>query len=120
MLGFDFVPSSNVSLQPRVQALPANWTEPRPEIKLLGESDLELSFSLFFFSSHGDGYNAVRPDAFFFFKHIWLRAVGGFGFLIHSNFLVEVVVVLRAVGGGGGGYGCGILGLPLVVVVELG
>ena len=52
----------------------------------------------------------------------WLRVVGGFGFLIHSNFLVEVVVVLRAVGGGGGGggYGCGILGLPLVVVVELG
>ena len=49
-----------------------------------------------------------------------MRAVGGFGFLIHSNFLVEVVVVLRAVGGGGGGYGCGILGLPLVVVVELG
>ena len=47
-----------------------------------------------------------------------MRAVGGFGFLIHSNFLVEVVVVLRAVGGGGGGYGCGFLGLPLVVVDE--
>ena len=53
---------------------------------------------------------------FFFFsiKHIWLRAVSGFGFLIHSDFLVEVVVVLRAVSGG-----CGFLGLPLVVV-ELG
>ena len=48
----------------------------------------------------------------------WLRAVGRFGFLIHSNFLVEVVVVLRAVGGGG--CGCRFLGLPLVVVVELG
>ena len=33
------------------------------------------------------------------------------------GFLVEVVVVLRAVGGGG--YGCGFLGFPLVVV-ELG
>ena len=56
---------------------------------------------------------------FFFFsiKHIWLRAVGGFGFLIHSDFLVEVVVVLRTVGGGGG-CGCGFLGLPLVVVYE--
>ena len=53
---------------------------------------------------------------FFFFsiKHIWLRAVSGFGFLIHSDFLVEVVVVLRVVGSG-----CGFLGLPLVVV-ELG
>ena len=47
----------------------------------------------------------------------WLRAVGGFGFLIHSDFLVEVMVVLRAVGGGG--CGCGFLGL-LLVVVELG
>ena len=47
-------------------------------------------------------------------KHIWLRAIGGFGFLIHSDFLVEVVVVLRVVGGG-----CGFLGL-LLVVVELG
>ena len=28
------------------------------------------------------------------------------------------MVVLRAVGGGGGGYGCGFLGLPLVVVDE--
>ena len=48
-----------------------------------------------------------------------MRVVGGFGFLIHSDFLVEVVVVvvLRAVGGGG--CGCGFLGLPLVVV-ELG
>ena len=53
----------------------------------------------------------------FSIKHIWLRAVGGFGFLIHSDFLVEVVIVLRAVGGGGCGYG--FLGLPLVVV-ELG
>ena len=61
---------------------------------------------LFFFSSSS-------------IKHIWLRAIGGFGFLIHSNFLVEVVVVLRVVGGGGGGYCCGFLGLPLVVV-ELG
>ena len=47
-----------------------------------------------------------------------MRAVGGFGFLIHSDFLVEVVAVLRAVSGGG--YGCGFLGLSLVVVVELG
>ena len=47
----------------------------------------------------------------------WLRTVGRFGFLIHSDFLVEVVVVLRAVGGGG--RSCGFLGLPLVVV-ELG
>ena len=46
-----------------------------------------------------------------------LRAVGGFGFLIHSDFLVKAVVVLRAVGGGG--CGCGFLGLPLVMV-ELG
>ena len=61
----------------------------------------------------------MRPDASSSIKHIWLRAIGGFGFLIHSNFLVEVVVVLRAVGGGGGGYCCGFLGLPLVVV-ELG
>ena len=52
-------------------------------------------------------------------KHIWLRAIGGFGFLIHANFLVEVVVVLRVVGGGSGGYCCGFLGLSLVVV-ELG
>ena len=37
--------------------------------------------------------------------------------LLCLDFLVEVVVVLRAVGGGG--YGCGFLGLPLVVV-ELG
>ena len=36
------------------------------------------------------------------------------------SLLVEVVVVLRAVGGGGCGCGCGFLGLPLVVVVELG
>ena len=46
-----------------------------------------------------------------------MRAVGGFGFLIHSDFLVEAVVVLRAVGGGG--CGCGFLDLPLVMV-ELG
>ena len=46
-----------------------------------------------------------------------MRVVGGFGFLIHSDFLVEVVVVLRAVGGGG--CDCGFLGL-LSVVVELG
>ena len=68
----------------------------------------------------------VRPDAFLFIyllllffsiKHIWLRAIGGFGFLIHLDFLVEVVIVLRAVGGGGCGYG--FLGLSLVVV-ELG
>ena len=39
----------------------------------------------------------------------WLRAVGGFGFLIHLDFLVEVVVVLRVVGSGG--CGCGFLGL---------
>ena len=37
--------------------------------------------------------------------------------MIHSDFLVEVVVMLRAVDGGG--YGCGFLGL-LLVVVELG
>ena len=37
--------------------------------------------------------------------------------MIHSDFLVEVAVVLRAVGGGS--CGCGFLGLPLVVV-ELG
>ena len=37
--------------------------------------------------------------------------------MIHSDFLVEVVVMLRAVGGGGCGYG--FLGLSLVVV-ELG
>ena len=43
-----------------------------------------------------------------------MRVVGGFGFLIHSDFLVEVMVVLRAVGGD-----CGFLGLPLVVA-ELG
>ena len=36
--------------------------------------------------------------------------------MIHSDFLVEVVVVLRAVGGGG--CGCRFLGLPLVVVDE--
>ena len=67
----------------------------------------------------------MRPNAssffFFFFsssiKHIWLRAVGDFGFWIHLDFLVEVVVVLKAVGGGG--CGCGFLDLPLVVV-ELG
>ena len=38
----------------------------------------------------------------------------GFGFSMFVGFLVEVVVVLRAVGGGG--CGCGFLGLPLVVV----
>ena len=59
----------------------------------------------------------MRPDASSSIKHIWLRAVGRFGFLIHSDFLVEVVVVLRAVGGGG--CGCGFLGLTLVVL-ELG
>ena len=47
-----------------------------------------------------------------------LRILGfGFGFSMFVGFLVEVVVVLRTVGGGG--YGCGFLGLPLVVV-ELG
>ena len=46
-----------------------------------------------------------------------MRAIGAFGFLIHLDFLVEVVIVLRAVGGGG--CGCGFLDLPLVVV-ELG
>ena len=55
----------------------------------------------------------------FSIKHIWLRAVGGFGFLSHSDFVVEVVVMLKVVGGGG--CGCGFLDLPLVVVeVELG
>ena len=39
--------------------------------------------------------------------------------MIRSDFLVEVVVVLRAIGGGGCGCGCGFLGL-LLVVVELG
>ena len=45
-----------------------------------------------FSSSRSDGCNAVRASAFFFFsssssiKHIWLRAVGGFGFLIHWDF----------------------------------
>ena len=58
----------------------------------------------------------VRLD-FWWRLWFWLRAVGGFGFLIHSDFLVEVVVVLRVVSGGG--CGCGFLGLPLVVV-ELG
>ena len=53
-----------------------------------------LLFFLFFYSS---------------IKHIWLKAVGRFGFLIHSDFLVEVVVVLKAVGGGGCGCGCGFL-----------
>ena len=38
--------------------------------------------------------------------------------LVHLDFLVEVVVVLRSAGGGGG-CGCGFLGL-LLVVVELG
>ena len=37
--------------------------------------------------------------------------------LVHLDFWVEVVVLLRAVGGGG--CGCGFLGL-LLVVVELG
>ena len=46
-----------------------------------------------------------------------MRAVGGFRFLIHLDFFVEVVVVLRVVGGGG--CGCGFLG-SLLVVVELG
>ena len=55
---------------------------------------------------------------FFFYKHIWLRAAGGFGFLIHLDFLVKVVVVfvVRAVGGGDCGYG--FLGLLLVVVEQ--
>ena len=34
--------------------------------------------------------------------------------MIHSDFLVEVVIVLRDVSGGG--FGCGFLGSPLVVV----
>ena len=46
-----------------------------------------------------------------------MRAIGGFGFFILSDFLAEVVVVLRVVGGRG--CGCLFLGLPLVVV-ELG
>ena len=58
----------------------------------------------------------VRLD-FWWRLWFWLRVVGGFGFLIHSDFLVEVVVVLRVVSGGR--CGCGFLGLPLVVV-ELG
>ena len=49
---------------------------------------------------------------------VLVKGCGGFGFLIHSDFLVEVVVVLRAIGSGG--RGCGFLGLLLVVVVELG
>ena len=73
---------------------------------------LSSLFSFFFFF-----FTLVSSLFFFFFsiKHIWLRAISGFGFLIHSDFLVEVVVVLRVVGGG-----CGFLGLLLVVVVELG
>ena len=46
----------------------------------------------------------------------------GLGFLclwVFVGFLVELVVVLRAVGGGGCGCDCGFLGL-LSVVVELG
>ena len=47
-----------------------------------------------------------------------LRILGfRFGFSMFMGLLVEVVVVLRAVGGGG--CGCGFLDLPLVVV-ELG
>ena len=68
-------------------------------------------FSLFFLSFFFTLVSSLSLSLFFSIKHIWLRAVGGFGFLIHSDFLVEVVVVLRAVGGG-----CGFLGLPLVVV----
>ena len=45
-----------------------------------------------------------------------MKAIGGFGFLIHLDLLVEVVVVLRAIGGGGCGCGCGFMGLWLVVV----
>ena len=75
-----------------------------------------LSSLFSFFLSSSLWFLISLSLSFFFFsiKHIWLRAVSGFGFLIHSDFLVEVVVVLRAVGGG-----CGFLGLPLVVV-ELG
>ena len=62
------------------------------------------------------GFLCIRLD-FLVEIVVWLRAVGGFGFLIHSDFLVEVVLVLRAVGGGG--CACGFLGLPLVMV-ELG
>ena len=105
----------------RLEASSVNRTKTRPEIKFRGR--IGPRALLLFFSSHDDGCNAVRPDDFsfsFFFspsiKHIWLRTIGGFGFLIHSDFLVEVVVVLRAVGGGG--CGCGFLGLSLVVVDE--
>ena len=71
-----------------------NRTEPRPEIKLRRRIK-PRALLLFFFSSRGDGCNAVRPDASSFssIKHIWLRAIGGFGFLIHSDFF-------------GGGCGC--------------
>ena len=50
-----------------------------------------------------------------------LRILGfgfGFEFSMFVGFLVEVVVVLRAIGSGG--RGCGFLGLLLVVVVKLG
>ena len=50
----------------RLEALPANRTKPRLEIKLHGRIE-PRALLLSFFSSRGDGYNAVRPDAFFFF-----------------------------------------------------
>ena len=62
------------------------------------------------------GFLCIRLD-FLVEIVVLVKGVGGFGFLIHSDFLVEVVVMLRAVGGGGCGYG--FLGLSLVVV-ELG
>ena len=50
VLGFYFVPSSNVSLQPRDQASLVNRTEPRPEIKLCQRIGLSLC-------------RIIRPDA---------------------------------------------------------
>ena len=59
-----------------------------------------------------------NPHLIFVILVFDLRILGfGFGFSMFVGFLVELVVVLRAVGGGG--CGCGFLGLPLVVV-ELG
>ena len=76
----------------------------------LRSKDLGLGFLLWLWWS-------LFAWIFWWWLWFWLRTVCRFGFLIHSDFLVEVVVVLRAVGGGG--RSCGFLGLPLVVV-ELG